>query len=224
MRSRRLYEDVVSQIIDMIASGELQPGGRLPPERELAPRIGVSRAVLRESFRVLEERGLVVSRHGSGRHVRMPDGKESPHLRLEDLERASIVDILEARELIEVEAIALACRRITAPEIPYLRAVATRDQAWSDNVSFHVAVASMTHNFMVQRIVQEQLETLGAVHQREHYISPESAPELIAEHIPIAEAVISGDAELARALMRLHFAHTREVVVKSVDGAHGDLA
>ena len=68
--AERRYEAVVRQILALISHGEIAPGSRLPAERDLAERLGVSRNVLREAFRVLEARGIVRSRAGGGRFVR----------------------------------------------------------------------------------------------------------------------------------------------------------
>ncbi len=217
-RARRLYEDVVSQVLELIASGELPPGERLPPERELAGRIGVSRSVLREAFRVLEERGIVLSRQGSGRRIRMPvgDGGRVRPAPVGDLERGSIVDILEARELLEVEIAALACSRINEDEVFGLREVASKGSDWSGNVDFHVRLAQVTKNFMLERLVGQQMELLSEVHQRSHYGSPADGARLIADHVAIGDAVIARDADRARETMKRHFSRTREVILREV--------
>ena len=65
-----LYEEVVSALYAMIDRKEVTLGGKFPPERELTEELGVSRNVLREAFHILENRGIVVSRQGSGRYLR----------------------------------------------------------------------------------------------------------------------------------------------------------
>jgi len=60
----RLYESVIEQIMDLIKNNELKPGDKLPPERELAEKLSISRNSLREAFRVLESRGLIKSKPG----------------------------------------------------------------------------------------------------------------------------------------------------------------
>ncbi|MCD6473102.1 FadR family transcriptional regulator, partial [Candidatus Aerophobetes bacterium] len=68
--SVRLYENVIKQIVNLIKNNELKPGDKLPSERELAEKLSIGRASLREAFRVLESRGLIKSRPGRGRFVR----------------------------------------------------------------------------------------------------------------------------------------------------------
>ena len=66
----RLYENAIEQIMDLVKRSELKPGDKLPPERELAKKLSISRNSLREAFRVLESRGLIKSKPGGGRYIR----------------------------------------------------------------------------------------------------------------------------------------------------------
>ena len=210
-RSKRLYEEVVDQVLELIAAGELRPGGRLPSERDLADQVGVSRNVLREAFHVLEERGIVVSRAGDGRYVRPVNERRSQGRdgSIGSLETATIEDILESREILEMRVVSLACERIGTDEVPRLREAAGRTDTWQDNVEFHAVLASATHNYMLERLVRQQLELLDEVHQRDHYASVRVAKELLEEHSEMAEAVISRDVTKAQTLMEAHLVHTR---------------
>jgi DNA-binding FadR family transcriptional regulator len=206
--SERRYEAVVRQILDLIGRGEISPGTRLPAERDLAERLGVSRNVLREAFRVLEVRGIVRSHAGGGRYVRAEN--ISPTLSADGvvfrMEKAVIVDVLEARELLEVQVVRLAAERATEAQIREL----TRESgaAWEDNVRFHACVAAATGNFMLERLVRLQLDLLTEVRQRDHYRSPKSAGELLAEHRAIAIAIADRDPDRAEAAIRRHLSHT----------------
>jgi GntR family transcriptional regulator, transcriptional repressor for pyruvate dehydrogenase complex len=213
--TERRYEAVVRQILALIGRGEIAPGSRLPAERDLAERLGVSRNVLREAFRVLEARGIVRSRAGGGRYVRADNAAaalpaEGIVLRLE---QGVIADILESRELLEVQAARLAAQRASDEQVRAVTA-AWRDSgsSWEDNVGFHVAVAAATGNFMLERMMRLQMELLREVHQRDHYRSPRTAAELLAEHRSIADAIAAGDADDAEAAVRRHLAHTRKAV------------
>ena len=213
VRGVRLYETVVSQILGLIAAGEITPGSQLPPERELATRLGVSRNVLREAFRVLEVRGIVHSRQGGGRAIRDQNiataiPAEGVVLRLEG---ETISDILEARELLEIQAARLAAARAGEEEVQAIER-ACGGHSWSDNIAFHTAIAAATGNFMLERLVRLQLEMLDAAHQRDHYRSPADARRLLAEHRTIAAAIAAGDADAAETAVRKHFQHTRAAV------------
>lgn len=216
--SERRYEAVVRQVLGLLSRGELTPGSRLPAERDLAERLGVSRNVLREAFRVLEVRGIVRSRAGGGRYIR-PDNitatlpAEGVILRLE---HAVIADILESRELIEVQAVRLAAERAGGGSLRAVRA-ASRDcgDSWEHNVRFHTSIAAATGNFMLERLVRWQMDLLSEVHQRGHYRSPGLTAALLAEHRAIADALAVRDPDAAEAAMRRHFAHTRQAMERT---------
>jgi len=213
VRGVRLYETVVSQILGLIAAGEITPGSQLPPERELATRLGVSRNVLREAFRVLEVRGIVHSRQGGGRAIREENiataiPAEGVVLRLEN---EAIADILEARELLEIQVARLAAARADRERIEAIER-ACDGHTWADNIAFHSAIAAATGNFMLERLVRLQMEMLDAAHQRDHYRSPADSRRLLAEHRTIAKAIAAGDADAAEAAVRKHFQHTRAAV------------
>jgi len=65
-----LYENVIEQIMELIKNNELKPVDKLPPERELAEKLSISRGSLRQAFRVLESKGLIKSKPGGGRYIR----------------------------------------------------------------------------------------------------------------------------------------------------------
>lgn len=215
VRGVRLYETVVRQILDLIATGEITPGSQLPPERELAARLGVSRNVLREAFRVLEVRGIVHSRQGGGRAIRGENiavaiPAEGVVLRLE---AEVIADILEARELLEIQVARLAATRAGHDEVKAIEQ-ACGGHTWADNIAFHTAIAAATGNFMLERLVRLQLEMLDAAHQRDHYRSSADARRLLAEHRTIAAAIAAADPDAAEAAVRKHFQHTRAAVAR----------
>ncbi|MEW2386709.1 FadR/GntR family transcriptional regulator [Micromonospora sp. NPDC047707] len=215
IKGARLYESVVSQILELISRGEIPPGAQLPPERELADQLGVSRNVLREAFRVLEVRGIVHSRAGGGRTVR-PDNvcaalpAEGVVLRLE---QAVISDVLESRELLEVQVARLAAVRASDEHIQALRRICDGDDtSWAANVAFHTAVAAATGNFMLERLIRLQMDLLDHTHQRDHYRSPNDALRGLNEHRAIANAIAARDPDAAETTVRYHFRNTRTAV------------
>jgi GntR family transcriptional regulator, transcriptional repressor for pyruvate dehydrogenase complex len=213
-----LFHSVIDRIIELITAGGLRPGDALPTERELAARLCVSRNVLRQAFRVLEERGLIVTRQGSGRFLReLPaDGAQRSAAQRDRLERASIADVLEARSLLEQEVVVLACQRRTSGEAEELSLLADRLDTWEDNLRFHRLVAGATHNFMLTRLVEEQVQLLNDLDQRGHY--PRLASEAVPvrqrhEHARIAAAILDRDDRTARRLMREHVRYARDAVL-----------
>src|SRR5205085_11203154 len=105
-----MAEQVVIQVREMIREGELRPGDRLPPERELSKRLGVSRASLRHGLRFLAAMGVLTSRHGSGTYIADgPPALDSEPLRmLAELHRFTPNEMFQARKLLEVGLAGLA--------------------------------------------------------------------------------------------------------------------
>jgi DNA-binding FadR family transcriptional regulator len=169
--------------------------------------VGVSRNVLREAFRVLQERGIILSRTADGRYLR-PLCLALDHSN-DAIGQLEIATILESREILESAAVSLGCARITPIDVAPLRAAASRNNPWADNLEFHTTLASVTHNDMLERPVKQQIELLQEVHQRDHYVRRSRSRDLLQKHSEIAEAMIARDANRAQALMRAHLQHTR---------------
>lgn len=211
----RLYESVVDRVLAIVEAKDLRPGQALPPERDLAAELNVSRNVLRQAFGILEERGLITTRRGAGRYLRQADGE--PVRGAASLEVASIADVLEARILLEEQVIALACQRRTLREARRLHELADQLSSWEDNLAFHAAIAAATHNFMLERMVRQQAELLGDLRQREHYTDGDELARMREEHRAMATAVAARDENTARSLACEHLERTRHVVYASTD-------
>lgn len=213
-QSQRRYEAVVDGILKLVEMRGLQPGQVLPTERELAETFGVSRNVLRQAFGVLEERGLLRTVRGSGRYLRGVDaGEETSRSPRAAVEMASIVDLLEARVLVEVQVASLACERRTVQQAEALQLLASQLSSWEDNLAFHAAIAQATQNFALERLVRQQAELAGALHQREHYNDPAELERMRGDHLDIADAIVARDRERAGRLIQDHLDRTRQIVL-----------
>ncbi|WP_165913170.1 FCD domain-containing protein [Tamaricihabitans halophyticus] len=215
-QTQRRYEAVVDGILKLVEARGLKPGQPLPTERELADVFGVSRNVLRQAFGILEERGLLQTVRGSGRYLRegVDDTMRSPRA---SVELASIVDLLEARALVEVQVAGLACERRTAGQAESLRLLASRLTSWEDNLAFHCAIAEATQNFVLERLVRQQAELAGQLHQREHYDDPAELERMRSEHLAIAAAIAARDVDRAQRLAREHLRRTRHLILEAPD-------
>lgn len=212
---RRRYEAVVDSLLELIELKELRPGDAFPTERDLADEYGVSRSVLRQAFGVLEDRGLIRTRRGSGRYLREAAGEQQGEDARSRMEVASIADVLEARVLLESRIAALACDRRTAEEARRLDDTAHQLNDWADNVRFHAMLASCTHNFMLEKLVRDQLELSSELHQRDHYKDPDRIQKMKNEHCAIAAAVIARDAETAERLLSEHLKGTSRLLYQA---------
>ena len=113
---QRLYEQVVEQLRAYVTDEGLHTGDRLPPERELAARLGVSRVSIKQAIVVLEVQGLVDVRHGGGTYLRHDSLLVEPVETLVDRKRR-LPDVLEAREALETKLAELAARRRTSDDL-----------------------------------------------------------------------------------------------------------
>ncbi|MDO9502690.1 FadR/GntR family transcriptional regulator [Falsiroseomonas sp.] len=225
LEPRRLFRRIAEQIAAMIAAGELPPGSRLPSERDLAPRLNVSRPSLREALIALEIEGLVEVRGGSGVYVRaaatppMRDGTDAP----------GPFDVLEARLLVEPDCAALAARSTDAPArlavaeaFGRMRAEAVAgcvgDLADRD---FHLAIAEASGNPVLSRIVgdlwRDQAAPVASRLTR-LAVSPLRRRQNLGEHAQIAEAIAAGAAAAARAAMRRHLLAVRRARMAALGG------
>lgn len=158
--SRRLYQQIADQIRALIKQGSYPYGTRLPPERELAQQLGVSRPSVREALIALEVEGSVEVRMGAGVYV-CAGGAQSRDQ--EAFLGESPVALMQARSAFECSVVVLACSRATSDGIAAVaKALAQMRVAISENRSpvdqdraFHLAIASMTGNSVMVRLVQE---------------------------------------------------------------------
>lgn len=216
-----LAQKVVTGLKDKIFSGDLPPGHKLPSEAELIDEFGVSRTVIREAVTRLRAEGLVETFQGRGSFVlAVPEPTsftvESATIRTQH----DVLDMVDFRIGVECEAAALAATRMTAD------ARATVDAALTAFVSaapghaveadflFHRAVAAASGN----RFYLDLLDSLGPMMIMlartrlgdAHSLTDATHVERVRrEHDDIAAAVVAGDADLARAAMRVHLGNTR---------------
>lgn len=217
-RRPKLADRLVAAMREQISSGRLGPGDRLPTEPQLVERFGVSRTVVREAITRLAADGLVEARQGSGVFV-----SEHPESRLQMLlsEAASkvslVLNVLEVRMAVEIEAAALAAQRrslsqdadIHAAYQDFEATMARGEPTGTADFGFHRAVAAATNNpFYVEimdvlgrRTIPRDLVTSlsDGLLQSSGYQA-----QLQAEHRAIMEAISAGEPKAAREAMRQH--------------------
>ena len=219
---RRLYRQIADQISVLISDGEYIPGARLPPERDLAKQLGVSRPSVREALIALEVEGLLDVRVGSGIYVRQP-GKRR---RSEALQGASgPFEVIRARWLIEGECAALAARNANRAQLGAIREAhagvikeSKRDYNPLDaDRLFHVRIAEASGNsalvLVVQTLWDQRMGPLyRSLERKLEY--PKMAAETVREHHAIVSAIVRSDPRAARNAMRLHMNQTHKRYIK----------
>lgn len=228
---------IVDRIKASIDRGELRPGDRLPPERELARHLGVSRLSVREAIKVLCAMGLLEVRPGEGTFVRRAtaDSLVDPVLLGHLVEEGTLVELTEVRMVIEVEMAGLAAARATDEDIEALTAIHQRmaDQiARGENFldadrEFHVALCEATRNGVLQKVYEGIMDLIDHLRRRTYHV-PGVDIRARDTHQAILDAVRARDPAAARDAMRRHMESVRrdlEVILGQgqgpVPGAEG---
>ncbi len=216
---KRLYRQIADQLRALIGQGEFGVGTRLPAERDLAQRMGVSRPSVREALIALEVEGLVEVRPGSGIHVvaREP----APSAKRLRPDTAGPFEIMGARHLIEGELAALAAQHATKTQVDGLRdALARMDAEVSGGAMpiesdrlFHLRVAEVAGNGLLLRTVTDlydQRNTPLFDLMGRHFENEKTWRMAIAEHKAVVTAITAHKPDAARAAMHRHLQRSQE--------------
>ena len=215
---KRLYQSVAAQILALIRQGDFSSGDRLPPERELALTLGVSRPSLREALIALEIGGQVEIKMGSGVYV------------LDDTAQGegaigsfgdSPSELMQARAVIEGSVIALATTRMTAATLDRLRRTIERmrrlvkagKSPMEADRQFHMIIAECAGNSVLSRFVEQLFDSRHApiaAAIRGHTESAETWSAAVREHENVLKALQSGDPLAAQTMMRAHLIASEE--------------
>src|SRR4051812_32369924 len=169
----RASSSIADQIRQAIVTGRLEQGQRLPPERELAEQFGVSRVTVRDALRALEAMGLIEVRVGArgGAFVTVPTGSVVGQTMSDMMMMQAITpeDIVEARLVVELGTVTLACARATDDDLAQLRDLDRRareslaDRSYTRELSwdFHALLAEAAHNRAVDGLAQSFRSSLS---------------------------------------------------------------
>jgi GntR family transcriptional regulator, transcriptional repressor for pyruvate dehydrogenase complex len=215
----RLYEVIVEQLCAYMSDNDLSEGDRLPAERELAAKLGVSRASLSQALVALEVQGVVSVRHGDGAIVvRRPTEERAIRALREHADR--IPDIIEARAALEVKLASLAAARRTDAEMDAIDAaigmmeaeVEAGDRGVVGDEMFHEAITTAAHSSLLAKLMHE---ISGLIREtRIESLSQQNRPRASLEgHRRIADAVRKQDPEEASQAMADHIQLVSEVAL-----------
>lgn len=215
--SRHLPDEIAANINDLIQRGELQPGDRLPSERELCDQFGVSRTVVREALSQLKSDGIIATKRGSGAYVMERDQRQS--FRMQDVaidERDSLALVMELIVAVEVAATRLAAIRRTPDDIKMIRRaligmeyeIANDRLGDEQDFAFHQAIVEATHNPHFQALSSHLENGARRVIRQARTNTKSRHGGLIesvqSEHQAIFEAIKAGDPEAAAVAAETH--------------------
>ncbi|MFZ0052531.1 MAG: FadR/GntR family transcriptional regulator [Desulfobaccales bacterium] len=221
----RVSDQAFEQIRDLVFRGQLKPGDRLMPERELAQTLSVSRPTVREAIRRLVTMGLLEQQQGAGTFVRSLNAQRehNPLAALIEGHDATLEELLEVRMGLEGQAALLAAQRATAEDLQVMEKALAAMQAEhhagrlgiDDDVSFHMALAYATKNpvqvyimknfyDLLHHGIKENLQAL--------WEEPASLPIIARQHREIFEAIKDHDPEGAYQAMKRHISFVLDFV------------
>ncbi|HET8655681.1 MAG TPA: FadR/GntR family transcriptional regulator [Longimicrobiaceae bacterium] len=218
-----LPDDLAKRVRELIRSGGLAPGDRLPSIAEMARRFGVGHPTLREALKKLETLGIIDIRHGSGVYV----GTDTDSLVISNpifsgsATRKLLLDLLEARIPVEVTSVELAAKNASADHIRAMKSLLKRASENLDedpvlsvvNMGFHREIASASGNAVLVQI----LDVLTNVFRDEQRLIMDiygSRKKDHEQHLGILEALEAKDTGLAMERMRAHLGGVRDVILR----------
>jgi GntR family transcriptional repressor for pyruvate dehydrogenase complex len=210
---RTVADQIVEQLRYLINSGEYKPGDKIPGERDLAVRMGVGRPAVREALRELKAHGLLISGRGARGTVvsGVPNPQfSSPLAATLGTGAERIIELMEVRSAVEIEAAGLAARRATIEDLHRLSDIlASAGELITPevDVAFHAAIAEATHNPLFETVIREPVDLLHdhmAAILSAYYAEPGGAAALQEQHDTIRRAIRCGNEQKARQAMRHH--------------------
>lgn len=221
--AERLFQTIAQRIEQLIDSGDFPPGSRLPGERELAERFGVSRVTVREAEIALQAVGRIEIKTGSGVYV--ADQKATARNALPEV---SAFELTEARALFEAEAAALAAPIITADDLAeldgLLAVMAAEDgdtgRSTEADRDFHALIAAASGNQAIIHVIRELWRLRTEVPQVSSAHAAVCKNDVLArrrEHEAIVDALKNRDPKGARIAMRKHFRRLLEAMLDDTE-------
>jgi DNA-binding FadR family transcriptional regulator len=225
----RMSEAIVDQIKALIRSNRLKPGDRLPSERELCERMGVSRVTVREALRILEAGGLVEIRVGArgGAFVTTPSSARlgAGLADLITLAPITAVEVTEARLVFELGIIPMIVQRATEQDIDGLRhltrehiaALRRGEYTMAMSAEFHNRLAACTHNAAIEMLVHSFHGPLLMSLREAATAAPLMGQRGTYEHRDLVEAIAARDADKATDIMHRHLTRTAKRLARAAE-------
>ena len=219
-----LSEKIVERLLNLIREKQLHPGDRLPPERELAPMMGVSRPSLREALRALSIMKVIENRQGSGTYVT----SLRPELFINHLDfifsvnDATFVDLFEARKIIEVGLVGLAAKSITGEQLTRLEECLKRSTASVEQPETFLQTDLELHRIIIEAarnrtlaLFMSSINQINIASRQRTNALPQVRRRTLRDHKAIVTALKAHDPEAAAMAMRNHLAHVEEALIST---------
>jgi GntR family transcriptional repressor for pyruvate dehydrogenase complex len=222
-----LPDQIAERILQMIKDRQLKPGDKLPPERDLSAMMNVGRPALREALRALSLMNVIEIRQGTGAYVTQLDTAQLvQHLDFVfSLNDAALMDLFDARKIVEAGIAELAARHITDEGIALLEACLQKsvDSAHDPelflfaDLELHTLIATIARNPILLRFI-ESIHQLGLVSRRRTGRLGGVTEQSMSDHRHIVEALKSRDPQAAREAMLAHLGNVEKKLRSLVEG------
>jgi len=208
-----LSERIASRLLSLIKEKKLLPGDRLPPERELAIMMHVSRPPLREALRALSIMGIIDNQQGSGTYIAsLKPSRLIEHLDLIlSLDDSTFIDLFEARRIVEVGLTGIAAQNITADELELLEGYLTRSEKDIDDpdkflecdLEIHGRIAESAHNRILS-VLMMTINKLNVASRKRTVEIPDVRQHSLDDHRHIIRCLGAHDVVASRTAMEHH--------------------
>jgi GntR family transcriptional repressor for pyruvate dehydrogenase complex len=227
-------EDIVAQLLLLIREKKLRPGDKLPPERELAVMMGVSRPSLREALRSLSIMHVVELRHGSGTYVTSLE----PEILVEhldfvfSLDDSTYLQLFETRKILEPGLCSLAAQRISDEELAQLETCVAHSAAgpqdpeayFQADIDLHTIITVAAHNPVLHRFMAS-IHRLSQASRRRTVVLPGVMQQTYQDHQAIVQALTAHDPTAAYQAMLTHLTHIEQRLrAEQAHEKHNDLS
>ncbi|KLU60078.1 HTH-type transcriptional regulator LutR [Peptococcaceae bacterium CEB3] len=216
---------IVEQFLKSLESGQLVPGQKLPPERELARMFGVGRSSVREAIGILVVMGYLEVLQGKGTFIR----RSSPSIDYKSIPLENLIsllplfDLIEAREILELEAVRLAAERANDQDLEKMRRAIRRleesdgntEKFYTADAEFHAAIVDATDNSMICHILKSLVRQIHHFNVKFMFTSEEAKQQTITTAKTITSFIAQGEGEKAQDWMYRH--------LNEVDGSLKDI-
>jgi GntR family transcriptional repressor for pyruvate dehydrogenase complex len=229
IKAKKIYEEVVEQIRQLMTGGALKPGDKLLPERELAERLRVSRASVREAIKALEMMGFVEIRPGDGTFVRDTNTDDiiQPLAMFLAVEKSSLFEMLEIRRIFETASARMAAERATEEELNQVEIslekmveglnVHDSEKGEEFDITFHYSIAEATHNALLVKLfrtISEDFSRSVSAARRQLFTDEHNPQKIIDQHRRIYEAIKSRNPDKAASAMLEHVTYAEREMTK----------
>ncbi|MGE8203244.1 FadR/GntR family transcriptional regulator [Heyndrickxia sp. NPDC080065] len=226
IQPKKIYEQVASELVDMIRSGQLKPGEKLDSVQQLAENFSVGRSAIREALTSLRAMGLIELKQGEGTFVKKFEASDItyPIVQAILMNKEDIVNLLEVRKILETGAVIAAAERRTEEDLENMKrallgmknAAINEELGEKADLDFHLAIVNASHNPLLISLMSHVSDLMVKAMEETRriwlYSEVSTLEKLYEQHARIWDCIDKGDSEHARSAMLDHLNNVEEML------------